>query len=91
MFFEVEIPILALTLINLDPLRMQSTIGHIPPLGSIYLGEDRPVVLVDKQSGTDETPAIDAGTAEYCLAGVGGGNFTYNGLNGTVTPVGACP
>ncbi len=41
--------------------------------------------------GTDETPALDAGTAEYCLAGAGGGNFTYNGLDGTVTPVGACP
>ncbi len=41
--------------------------------------------------GTDETPASDAGTAESCLAGTGGGNFTYNGLDGTVTPVGACP
>ena len=41
--------------------------------------------------GTDETPAVNAGTAEYCLAGAGGGNFTYNGANGTVTPVGACP
>ena len=41
--------------------------------------------------GTDETPADEAGAAEYCLAGAGGGNFTYNGLNGTVTPVGACP
>ena len=41
--------------------------------------------------GTDETPADEAGAAEYCLAGAGGGNFTYNGLNGVVTPVGACP
>ncbi len=41
--------------------------------------------------GTDETPAAAAGTAEYCLAGSGGGDFTYNGLTGVVTQVGSCP
>ena len=41
--------------------------------------------------GTDETPAGDAGTAEYCLAGSGGGDFTYNGLTGVITLVGSCP
>ena len=41
--------------------------------------------------GTDETPADEAGAAEYCLPGTGGGNFTYAGATGVVTPVGACP
>ena len=41
--------------------------------------------------GTDQTPADEAGAAEYCLAGAGGGNFTYNGATGVVTQVGSCP
>ena len=41
--------------------------------------------------GKTQAPADEAGTATYCLAGAGGGNFTYNGTAGTVTLTGTCP
>ena len=41
--------------------------------------------------GKTESASDEAGTATYCLAGGGGGNFTYNGTAGTVTLTGTCP
>jgi len=38
-----------------------------------------------------ETTAATAGTATYCLAGAGGGIFTYDSTNGTVALSGSCP
>ena len=42
-FVEIDVPDLG-TLKNQDPATMQSTIGHIPPFGSVYFGL-RPIPL----------------------------------------------
>ena len=45
-FFEIEVPQLGvLSPVDIDgqptPVRMSSTIGHIPPIGSVYFGEQQ--------------------------------------------------
>ena len=74
-FFEIEVPQLGvLRPVDIDgqptPVRMSSTIGHIPPIGSVYFGEQQVSLAFvnDRSRGMHLTPE----TPTYSMRGCGG-------------------